>query len=202
MTTPQQPPRYQDPNDFLMGGGYKSATFKGEPPISWEGEVIEEPSLVQKRDYDSGDLLFWPDGNPRMQMVVVVQTDVRDPQIPDDDGIRAHYLDGSKARAVRDAVRAAGADRIDVGGRLTLTYTHDGHNAKGPKFNPPKQFSAVWAPPNPLNAVTAQPAAQEAAHSAAPDPNVAKLVNAGLDALKVAQMAPDARAMLAAQLGL
>jgi hypothetical protein len=133
-----------------MGGGVKSASFKGSPPITWAGEIAEDPAMQQKRDFDTGDPVTWADGNPRMMLRVIIQTDDRDPQVADDDGKRALYLEGGKAFAVRDAVRAAGATKLERGGWLSLTYTHDDEaRRKNTRFNAPKAFKAEYRPPAP-----------------------------------------------------
>lgn len=142
-----------DANDFLMDGGAKGASFKGSPPIAWTGTVVSKPTQRQKTEYKpggGGEPLFWKDGSPQMQVVVKVQTDVRDPEVPDDDGVRAFYLDGRRKSAVRNAVLAAGEKGLLPGGSLTLTYTSDDYSTGAD--NPPKNFSATYAAPNPLAA--------------------------------------------------
>ncbi|MGW6255464.1 hypothetical protein [Streptomyces sp. NPDC055085] len=137
--------------DDFMSGGVKSCSFKGQPGISWSGEILEMRK-EQARDYDTGDLKTWQDGNPVMQFVFKIQTDVRDPALPDDDGVRGLYIaTPAQKKAVQDAVRAAAAQRPEVGGRITLTYTHDDVAAqKNPRYNPPKAYKAVYEAPNPF----------------------------------------------------
>ncbi|MEU8683179.1 hypothetical protein [Streptomyces sp. NPDC048611] len=152
MTYPATPPP-PDAQDWLMGGGTKSASFDGAPPITNKGQIVDLPPLVQKRDFDTGDPLYWPDGRPKMLMQVNIQTDQRDPSDPEDEGVRALYLEYRKAAAVRDAVRGSGAKRLEIGGTLSLTYTGDDHAARRGKGNPPKNYSATYTAPDPLAAV-------------------------------------------------
>jgi hypothetical protein len=137
----------QDANDFLMGSGIPSAKF---PTIgtSITGTVAREPELQQQTDFDSGEPLVWTDGRPRMQAKVVLQTAERDREIADDDGTRAIYVRANLQKAVASAVRGSGATRLEIGGRLTVTYTGDGP-AQGKK-NPPKLFAAKYEPPDPV----------------------------------------------------
>jgi hypothetical protein len=137
----------QDANDFLMGSGIPSAKF---PTIgtSITGTVAREPELQQQTDFDSGEPLTWTDGKPRMQAKVVLQTTERDREIADDDGTRAVYIKANLQKAVAAAVRGSGATRLEVGGRLTITYFGDGP-AQGRK-NPPKLFTAKYEPADPV----------------------------------------------------
>ena len=72
-----------------------------------------------------------------MGVHVVVQTDERDPSIEDDDGRRTFYIEGRYLKeAVREAVRAAGSPGLEVGGRISVTFTHreNPHDTKSRKF--------------------------------------------------------------------
>src|SRR5690606_2848911 len=69
-----------------------------------------------------------------------------DPEVADDNGERALYIKGNLLKAVREAVRKAGAKGLDVGGTLTVTYSGDGEVSKR-GINPPKLYTAVYAPP-------------------------------------------------------
>ncbi|MET8297428.1 hypothetical protein ABZW02_25720 [Streptomyces sp. NPDC005180] len=157
MTTPQQP--YQGPSadDFLMGGvGAPSASFL-TVGTTVSGRITERPTVQQQRDMKTGENKFWPDGNPMMQLVVTVQTDERDPStFTDDDGRRRLFVKNQMKSAVADAVRATGARGLEVGGVLSITFTHE-LPPKQRGFNPIKQYSATYTP-----------AAQAALHT--PDP--------------------------------
>ena len=137
----------ESPNDFLMGGGVPSFKFD-EVGKTAKGPILSL-DMQQQKDFSTGKPKFWDNtGEPMMQLRVVLQTDERDPSITDDDGQRALYLKGESQKAVRDAVREAGARSIDVGGTLTLKYTGDGEPAaKG--LNPPKLFKAKYVAPAP-----------------------------------------------------
>lgn len=135
-------------NDFLMGGGVKSAEFPDRAyGTTWTGTICQQPTVQQQTDLKTGELKFWKsDNKPMMQLVVAIQTDVRDPQIPDDDGKRSLYIKAKLQAAVRDAVRASGSKGLEIGGTLSVTYTGDGvQEQKG--FNPPKLYTATYAPP-------------------------------------------------------
>jgi hypothetical protein len=141
MTAPQQ----IDPNDWLMSGGAKSAKF---PEIGTvvKGTITTPPTLSQQTDFTTGALKTWDDGKPMMQLVITLQTDERDPETPDDDGLRSLYVKGAMQAAVKDAIRKAGAKGLEVGGTIAVKYTGDGV-AKQRGMNPPKQFAAQYQAP-------------------------------------------------------
>lgn len=134
----------QTADQFLMGGGIQSAKFEviGD---SITGEVLDT-EVRQQTDLTDGKLKFWDDGRPQMQLVVTIQTTLRDDS--DDDGQRRVYVKGkSLTEAVREAVKASGARGLEVGGKLMVQYVGDGEQTKR-GFNPPKQYAARYQRPN------------------------------------------------------
>ncbi|MDM2104790.1 Uncharacterised protein [Mycobacteroides abscessus subsp. bolletii] len=151
-----------DSYGFLSGGGAPSAKFKTHGDTVG-GVIVEEPTQQQQRDLESGDLETWPDGNPKMQLVVTVQTDLRDPAVEDDDGKRRIFVKGGLRKAVQEAVIAAGSRGLDVGGELHVTYTGDGER-KG-YLTAPKLYSARYVKPS----ESAAPAAEELPEGVSPE---------------------------------
>ncbi|AXQ53081.1 hypothetical protein SEA_RANDO14_61 [Mycobacterium phage Rando14] len=124
---------------FLAGGGAPTAKFPSYGTRNG-GRIIAEPTVEQQRDYDTGKPLTYEDGNPKLQMVVTIQTDQRDPSIKDDDGVRRLFVRSGMRAAVQRAVQAAKVDYLAVGGELWVEYTHDDGRAK--------QYTATYTPPN------------------------------------------------------
>lgn len=208
-------------NDVLMGSaGAPTAKFD-EPGATWEGQIVAPPQAHQVRKYDKdnpggGELQFFPSGDPIMGVAVDIQTTVRDATIEDDDGVRRVYLDGRyNKEAVRNAVRAAGAQGLEVGGHLKITFTHreDPTDKRSRKFwtvvYTPAGNSALMeepAPQTPVAAPTppAAPAVQAApapAAAAGPSPadTAKQLIAAGLDDATIAkatELTPDVVAAL------
>jgi hypothetical protein len=136
-----------DANDLLMGGGVKSAAFPDQQYGHTVGGVIVRPPQVrQQTDFDSGKPKFFDNGDPMMQIVVQVQTDLRDPNDSTDDGVRAFYLKGQMQAAVRDAVREAGAKGLEVGGTLHVRYLRDEPNSRG-RGKDKKVYAAKYTAP-------------------------------------------------------
>ncbi|WP_112469440.1 hypothetical protein [Streptomyces triticisoli] len=179
MSTPQQPVPSAD--DFLMGGSIPSAKF---PTIGTTigGQITTQPTVEQQRDYTTGEPKFWDDGKPQMQMVVTLATSDRDPAVQDDDGTRRLYVKGQLKNAIAQAVRAAGARGLEVGGRLAVTYVRDGER-KNPRFNAPKEFTAQYVPAAnvALHTPDPAPAAQAAPQYQAPPPAPAAAAPAGVN---------------------
>ncbi|MEV4158991.1 hypothetical protein [Nonomuraea dietziae] len=161
-----------DANDFLMGNGIPSAHayYKNAPfGTTVGGQITMQPEVTQQSDLDTGELKFWSDGKPMQQLVVTVQTSLRDPEVIDDDGQRRFYIKAKMLDAVRDAVRRSGAKGLEVGGTLMITYTADGE-AKKKAHNPPKIYTATYTPPSAAaaNAMLMGAPAAPPVHQAAP----------------------------------
>lgn len=140
----------QSASDLIMGGGAPSAKFLTAGTIV-RGKVLETATSQQREFIPGGgvgDLLYWKDGSPRMQAVITVQTDDRDPEIVDDDGKRRIFVSSRRMKeAIREALIAAGKRVIEVGGELAVQFTHEGE-AEG-TANPPKFYKAQYKAPEP-----------------------------------------------------
>ncbi|NMF29615.1 hypothetical protein [Cellulosimicrobium aquatile] len=158
-------------NDVLMGGGGAPTAKFANPGDSIRGRIVAPPQAYQERDYvkdkpGGGDLKFYPSGDPIMSVYVDVQTDLHDPSIEDDDGTRRVYIEGRYLKAdVRNAVRAAGASGLEVGGTLELTFTHreDPDDKRSRKF-----WQAKYVPAGNAALMSNTPAQTNAPATAAP----------------------------------
>lgn len=142
----------QTASEFLMGGGVISAKF---PTVGTTvgGPITRVGEPQQQRDFDSGQPKFWDNGEPMMQLPVEVATELPQ-ESPEDDGVRCFYIKGLMLKAVREAIRNAGAKGLEVGGHLAVTYARDGE-PKRRGFNPPKEYTAVYTPPTAQSAQSA-----------------------------------------------
>lgn len=132
-----------DANSLLMGGGIKSIAWK-DNPIGYTviGTITDTPKVEQMKKFQSQDLDFWPSGDPKMQIIVTLQTDLRDPADADDDGKRRLHIPPRMMQPVREAVQRAGAKGLEIGGRLAVRRI-GGSGATGDPF----QFAAEYAAP-------------------------------------------------------
>jgi hypothetical protein len=163
-------------NDFLLGGGGASAKFDNIGDTV-TGTITVTPELRQQTDFATKKPQFWDDGEPKMQVVVNLATDQRDPSVDDDDGQRNIYIKGQMQQATRDALKAAGAKGLEVGGTLTVAFI----GTEPTNAGSPKKLYAVSYVPAAANFVNGQqapapasPPSQPAAPPAGPaiDPNV------------------------------
>ncbi len=129
---------------FLEGGGGASTPAAKFPTIgtTYDGVIVGAPRVIAHTDYHTKQQLTWPNGDPRWQLVVKIQTDSRDGA--EDDGVRALYVKGMLKRAITDACRAAGVASIAEGGRLWVSYVGDVPT----QGNPAKDYAAKYAAPN------------------------------------------------------
>jgi hypothetical protein len=196
MTVPTQQHTTPSAEDFLLGGSVPSAKFP-TPGTTVSGRITERPTVEQQRDYTTGELKWWEDGKPQQQLVVTVATDLRDPEVQDDDGTRRFYVKGQMKNAVAQAVRAAGARGLEVGGVLTVTYSGDGER-KNPRFNAPKNFTAQYVPAAAAELNTPEPPAGATAGAGAgipgltPEQIAAAMANPATAALIAQQQAQAA----------
>lgn len=129
-----------DDTSAFFGGTLPAVKFDaiGE---SVSGEV-QRVEIRQQSNFESGELQFWPDGRPKMQAIVTLQTD---PDDEDDDGIRALYVRGYMQRAFQDAVREAKMRDLTVGSNITVTFTSEGTPPRR-GANAPKEYKVTITP--------------------------------------------------------
>ncbi len=187
----------------LGGGGGNSFSFgpQGSQPGAHIAGTVVDLKEVQETNYDTKEPEFWPNGDPKMQYRLTLQTELRDPNNPGDTGQRDVYLNGYRKPhpktgtsgtlyAVLEAVRAAtGGTQIKAGAKVTLQwvsgmgFTGDPrhyqawYEAPSVDLAGPAQPAAAappvqQAPPAPA-AAPAQPAAAATASPPAPAPAVA-----------------------------
>lgn len=146
----QQLPSVQD---LLSGaGGYETAFKAGTPVGTVVAGTITKVDTLQVRNYETGDPEFWAEGEPKMQMRIVVNTGVLDPSIDGDTGERAIYVKwwGDQRNALLEAVRQAGAKSIDEGGKFAAKFLStkptESKNNRG-RLADAKVFGYQYQPP-------------------------------------------------------
>lgn len=133
----------QQIDPFATTESRPSVSFKNAPVgTSFQLEVTKTPQLVQSRNFDTRELDFWPDGNPKMTVV----TEVVDRATGEEKSLWAPKP-SSMFAGIQAAQQAAGA-QIAVGGVLVVTFTHEVPVEGKPHLNPAKQYAVSYAPPN------------------------------------------------------
>lgn len=107
--------------------------------------TILDSEVRQSRDFDDNKLEFWDDGSPRLQLVINIQTDIRDDE--DDEGIRSIYVKwhGASRKALLTAVKDGGVQDLVPGDTFTASYIGDG-DQPDKKKSKPKLYAYGIAP--------------------------------------------------------
>lgn len=161
-------------NEVLGAGGGSGLKFE-TVGTTHTGVITDAPKSVQQNDFKTKLPAFWDEAKtqPKMQAVINLKTDQRDPSDPTDEGGRTLYAASSQQKkAIVDAVRASGAADIEVGGTLTVQYYADDPTSQNPQ-NPKKLYRAHYAPPAAGMAALGAVQATAAAPAAAPPLNPA-----------------------------
>ena len=138
------------------GSGGRSAAFTDLN--KWVVGTVVKIGEKQQTAFGTKEPVFWKDGSPKMQMVVTLATDERDPEDPDDDGLRSIYCKWGQHVAIGDAIKAAGHRGAMVGGRLGLCWSGSDDTGKG---NPLKLWKAKFEPPAQSDAFNDEPPSDE-----------------------------------------
>ena len=143
-----------DALDFLLSSGAPGISFK-DPAMrgKWVAGTILNMEKIQQTDFQSKKPKFYDEEKtqPMWQIVFTLQTDDRDPEIDNDDGIRSLYAKGQMIGAIRTAIKETGHQGEVVGGKLGIVWYGEGEAKNG--LNPPKQYKAKFAPPSATDAV-------------------------------------------------
>ncbi len=135
-----------DPDEFLQGGTKVPAAKFATIGDTVVGTVVDR-AVQQCRDFENNELESWPDGNPKLQLVITLQTDQRDPSLEDDDGKRRIYArkPSSMFVAIAEVTSKKGL-KLLPGGRLAVRFVGEKPN-ENPRLNPIKQYVAQYRPP-------------------------------------------------------
>lgn len=138
----------QDPNEFLLEGGVPAAKFDSIG-VMVKGTVLSAVVANQTK-FQSAEVELWPDGKPKKQLIITLDTGDSDPEIEGDDGTRRIYAKAQMLNAIRTAVRAHGG--IAEGGELAVKFVKE-EPSKTKGFNPTKVYQAWYRPPVKVTAV-------------------------------------------------
>jgi hypothetical protein len=110
-------------------GGKSFFTRDSKVGDSVTGPIVDI-SVRQATDYTTKEVMYWPDGNPKEQIIVVVRAEGITPEDEDDDLHRAIYIKGWGLQ--RPAfIEAAKAHKPELGDRFTATFVAEKPNPKG-----------------------------------------------------------------------
>lgn len=159
-----------DSLDSLMNGGGAKAFFNGDsrPGAQISGDVVSV-EVTQVIDFKTKQPAFWPDGNPKQQIHIVLQTNLPH-EDEDDDGRRSLWVKGwgVQIKALRDACRKAGVKAPSKGDVMTARFA--GFGQRGNASQPPKlyEYEIRLAAQAQVDTVLGEPAGQPAVPPAQP----------------------------------
>ena len=134
-------------NAHLASRGVQSSKFEthGESHTG----VLVEGDVIPQTDPNTNEVKYKKDGvTPIMQLVVTWDTEERDAKTPNDSGRRKLYCSWRLEAEIKRAVRATGAEGLETGGTLTVTYIREEKVPNQPgkakiyeaSYIPPKQY--------------------------------------------------------------
>jgi hypothetical protein len=131
-----------DDLEGFLGGGPPGLKFPTKG-TSYTLTLTGPPRMQQQQDFDTGELLEWPDGNPRMQMVIpgtIPEDEWWDEYDDDNEGEARLFVKSGMRVALRDGLKRAKAKvaDLDEDAVLEITYVKDGPR-EGRK-QPPKIY--------------------------------------------------------------
>lgn len=174
----------QDVAGFFGATSGKGISFPN-PGDSVTGVITAIHPPEQQTDPATQALAFDKNGRPKMQVRIDLATDLRDAGIEHDDGSRTLYVRGWMKGSVGDALRKAGEKEPKIGGKLTVTFTHQ-EAPSAPGLSGVKKFDAVYEPP--LSAAGQHFATPEKAGPTKPA-GISEAAWAGMDAATKASVA-------------
>lgn len=135
-----------DSLDSLMNGGGAKAFFNAnsQPGATVTGEVVST-EVTQVTDFQSKQPAFWPSGQPKQQIHIVLQTSLP-PEDEDDDGRRSLWIKGwgVQVKALRDACHKAGVKSPSKGDIMTAKFAGLGQRGNAPQA--PKLYEYAIQP--------------------------------------------------------
>ena len=148
---------------FGGGGGPKALSWKDKPVGTSYMGIITKVEVINKTDKKTGAIILNQQGKPKKIVILTLITDMRDPEIEDDNGMRRIFLQGNASWELRQALRKGGFIKPIKGGRFKITLT--GHKPTE-HYNDQNLFTVLYA--DPTADTLAQVAAMEGAANRAP----------------------------------
>ena len=172
--------------DLLKGGRYIKWDDLGQGAVVTG--TVEDVTIRQAKKYQFDELDTWDDGSPKMQALILLATDQRDPTEADDDGMRTIVVNlwSGQKRALADACRKADVGEPRPGDRFSAVWTAGAGGARDPR-----QFAYQIQPKSEATELAAQlaqpaaPAADPFDRPAPPPPAAAPQQEAGSTAEQV-----------------
>lgn len=128
---------------MISGSRTPSLSFSTEQPegsgnwvdkgigTSYTGLLAEAVQQVQVTDFTTKQPRTYPDGNPIYDLLMILDTDYRDPANPEDQGRRALRFGQGPRKALQEEMKRLNIKKFGLGTRITLTHVGYQPNPKG-----------------------------------------------------------------------
>lgn len=136
MTTPTTP----SAEDLFGGSGAPGIKWAEVGMNKWVSGTVLDVQVRQSVDFETQTPETWPDGKPKMQVVLTLDDGT-------EEGCRA-FIQGHLFTATRDALRAAGEKAPKVGGKYAAAWVGEG-DAPRQGMARPRLFKVSYQPPSP-----------------------------------------------------
>lgn len=156
-------------NALLMSGGIRAEKYdhigavQGGTILSAKEDYEYEMELQNGKWVRTGEIRKWKNSNePKKQLVITVQTDLRDDE--SDDGRRFMFFDSYRMPVLREAVQKSGGKGLAIGATIAKRWDSGSGNPGDPKV-----YSVGYtAPAVGAESMMSAPATPPAAPPAAP----------------------------------
>lgn len=120
--------------DELNKGAGRFLKWGDAPGVTYNG-VIAAAELRQATKFGTTDPDTWDNGDPKLQIVLTLQTEYRDADDPDDDGLRRVVINAwsGQKQALLKACREAGVREPEPGMQFTATWKSGVGTAASPR---------------------------------------------------------------------
>lgn len=193
---------------FSTGDFGKTTTARFQQPGDMvEGTIVRISEPITKKKYGRPDEVdTWGSGKPKVQVCITLDTGHRNPDDPEDDGTVGLWVLDDYSRpgntlfphsmldAINNAVLAAGAGDLEIGGKLAVRFADVDPESKNPQ-NPRKRYQARYTPAPAAGGMFSSAPAEQPAPAPAPAPAAAPVSGPGA----FVDPAPQARTDSAAQ---
>jgi hypothetical protein len=137
---------FEDANALLQGGGSPIIKFArigdSVTGLLLDAEVTDQTEPSGKVVVDEKS------GKPKKQIIYTLQTDLRDPSIEDDDGVRRVFAKWAIRQAIEEELARQGLEKVGLQANGKLTLTHNATKKSGTVgFSDMKLFEAKYERP-------------------------------------------------------
>lgn len=133
-----------DIENFFGGGGAPAISFKSNKGEWVVGIILEKPDIQNQIDVQTKKVKTYEDGKPKKQAVLTILTEMRDPEIEDDDGKRRLYVKGNMTFELKKTLKEMGVRAPVPGGKIAVRWV--GEKPTG-QIQPMKLYEVRYAAP-------------------------------------------------------